>query len=73
MDLFFRVKVVRALFIMDDCHLFPLCICWPAIFLRGDLTGIVTRAYCGYRLGTPLCSVVVIALSRMGFVLMLLE
>lgn len=43
------------------------------IFLRGDLTGIVTRAYCGYRLGTPLCSVVVIALSRMGFFLMLLE
>lgn len=42
------------------------------IFLRGDLTGIVTRAYCGYRLGTPR-SVVVIALSGMGFALTLLE
>ena len=52
----------RAVFSMDDCHLFPGCML-TVIPLIGGVTGVVVTTTCReYRAGPPLCSGVVPAL-----------
>ena len=64
----------RAAFGMDTCHIVlqGWCASQYPLF-RGEGYIVVIRGCTGFWRGSPLCSVVVIALSRAGPVLQLLE